>query len=151
MARYYSDDGIFDAPVEAVWQLIDAHTDATVRDVHPATVEQRTIEERADVALRDVTTRMPDGSHVESRIRFTERRPHTQTLEFLGGPFAGSWQTTTYVPEGGRTRLVTVGEFRLAGAPDEVALHAATAFVDNAHEEDRAYLARLVRRAVPPS
>lgn len=143
MARYYSDDGVFDAPLDKVWRLIDAHGDATVRDVHPSTVSQRTVEHAGATTVRDVANRMPDGRVVESRIRFTHHRPFAQTLEFVSGPFAGSWQTSTYVPEGQRTRVVTVGEFRLSGAPDDVALVAATAFVDHAHEDDKAYLKRL--------
>ena len=141
MVRYYSDDGVHDVPREKLWKLIEAHSDTNISKIHPDFVSMRTIEEHGGSVTKEIQIRGPDGKVSPMRMRFTVKPPHNQTLEILSGPYAGSWSSNTYIPEGNRTRIVTSAEWKVQGVTDEAtALKHANDFHDGGFEADAAYL-----------
>jgi hypothetical protein len=143
MVRYLSDDGVFDGPVDKVWKLIQAHSDTNVTHIHSSFVRQATREERPGVFVAEIQMRGPDGKLAPLKLRMTPRPPHTNTIEFVEGLFAGSWSVHAYVPEGARTRVVTVGEFRIPGLDDASVLKAVDDFMEMGFAEDNAYLRKM--------
>jgi hypothetical protein len=142
MARYYSDDGILDAPVAKVWKLIEAHNDPK-NHIHASILSMKGAPQPDGSFLADLVTQAPDGRGTMShKWRFTLHPPHAQTVEMVDGPLKGSWMTTTYVPEpGNKTRLVTVAEWKVQGVSDEPTLRKmANDFFDNGFEEDTKFL-----------
>jgi hypothetical protein len=143
MVRYYSDDGVFDAPVNKVWKLIDAHSDPNNK-IHAALVGSKGGPQPDGSVKLEMTIRGPDGKTHTQQWRLLHNRPHSQTVEFVDGPFRGSWQTTAYIPEGNRTRCITVAEWKVQGVADSAAtLKMANEFFDNGFEEDQRFLKTL--------
>jgi hypothetical protein len=140
MARYYSDDGVFDAPVDKVWKLIQAHNDPKNK-IHAGILSMSGKPQPDGSVLADLTTPGPDGKPMAHKWRFIMKPPHTQTVEMVEGPMKGSWMTTTYLPEGSKTRAVTVAEWRVQGVNDEATLRKmANDFFDGGFEEDSKFL-----------
>src|ERR1051326_1254673 len=119
MVRYYSDDGVFDAPIEKLWRLIDAHN-TEMTHIHKGIVSVNGKPQSDGSVLAEVVTLAPDGkTRMTHQWRFIQKRPHTQTVEMIGGPMKGSWLTSTYLPEGNKTRVVTVAEWKVQGVSDD--------------------------------
>lgn len=140
MARYYSDDGVFDAPVEKIWKLIQAHN-TDMAHIHPDMTPVGVQMQPDGSAVAKIRTRGPDGRPMDHEWRFLVKPPFTQTVEMLKGPMAGSWMTTTYLPEGSKTRAITVAEWKVQGVSDEATLRKlANEFFDHGFDEDSKYL-----------
>lgn len=143
MVRYYDDSSVFEGNAEKVWKLIQSHTDANVSHIHSGFVDQHSKEEKAGVFGIQVKVRMPQAL-VPTKIRGTMRPPYSQTVEFLEGVFAGSWFTTTYMPDGpNKTRLIVAGDFKIPGLDDASVLKAVDAFMEQGFTEDSAYLKKM--------
>jgi hypothetical protein len=144
MVRYYSDDGVFEGSIEKVWKLIQAHSDTNVNHIHASFTSAKTREESPGVHLSEVQVRGPDGKTFPAKLRYRFAPPYTQTVEFVEGLFPGSWQTSTYVPDGpNRTRVITVGEFHLPGLDEASARKVVDGFFDMGFAEDSAYLRKM--------
>lgn len=143
MVRYFNDEGVFEGPIEKVWRLVSAHTPDNVHHIHAGFAKMHAAPDAKGGILASIQLRGPDGKVVPAKMRFVMSPPFTQTVEFLEGPFAGSWSTNTYVPEGNRTRVVCVGEFRIPGLDDASVLKLAGDFMDHGFEEDQAYLRKM--------
>lgn len=140
MVRYYSDDGVFDAPVQKVWQLIQAHGEHA-QVIHPSIISRKANPQPDGSITLDVTVKDPDGKPMSQRWHMMAKPPYAQSVDFLDGPMKGSWLTTTYIPEGDKTRAVTAAEWRVQGITDEATLRKmANDFFDNGFEEDQRYL-----------
>lgn len=111
MVRYYSDDGVVEAPVNKVWALIQAHNDPKNR-IHAGIVSMSGHAQSDGSVLADVVTKGEHGN-VNHQWKFTMRPPHAQIIEMVDGPMKGSWITTTYLPEGNKTRFVTVADWKI--------------------------------------
>ena len=143
MVRYYDDTGIHNASIEKVWKLIQAHTDQNVGHVHPGFVKQHTHEESPGVYRIDADVRGPDGKVGRMSFRARASPPHSQTIEFLEGPFRG-WYSGVYVPDGPhRTRIVAVGDMTVPGLDDASALKAIDDFMNYGFDQDATYLAKM--------
>jgi hypothetical protein len=144
MVRYYSDDGVFDAPVSKVWKLIEAHGDPNNR-IHASVLGAKPSPQPDGTVKLELSVRGPDGKTQNHTWHVIHRPPYSQSVAFLDGPMKGSWMTTTYLPEGQKTRCITVAEWRVQGITDEkAALKAANDFFDNGFEEDSKFL-RTIR------
>jgi len=143
MVRYYSDDGVVDAPVEKVWRLIQAHNDPK-NHIHAGIVSMSGKPQPDGSVLADVVTKGENGN-VSHKWRFTIRPPHAQVVDMLEGPMKGSWITTAYIPEGAnKTRYVTVAEWNVQGVTDEkTLLKLCNDFMENGFEEDMRFLKTL--------
>lgn len=144
MVHYFSDDGIFEGSVEKVWKLILAHSDSNVPHIHASFVSPKTVEEKPGVYHTRAQFRGPDGRASPLAMRTTPRPPHSQKIEFTDGPFKGSWFVSTYVPVApDRTRVVTTGEFSIAGLDDASVLKVVDDFMERGFAEDTAYLRKM--------
>ncbi|MEA3198922.1 MAG: hypothetical protein QOE90_350 [Thermoplasmata archaeon] len=144
MVRYYSDDGTFDGPVDKVWKLIQAHNDPKNK-IHGSIVSMASKPQPDGSVLADVVTLGNDGrSHVNHKWRFTVKPPHTQSVEMVEGPMKGTWFTSVYLPEGNKTRVVTVAEWKVEGVHDEATLKKlANEFFDSGFDEDNKFLRNM--------
>ena len=118
--KQYHDDGIINAPISAVWKLIDSHLDdAVIHSIHPELLEQTT-ESRGTpdtFVNRIIDVR---GRRMASRWKLTFRPPEFYRWEIVGGE--GPWQTGTYVENTysevpGGTRMVTQGQLYISVLP----------------------------------
>lgn len=141
MVRYYSDDGVFDAPVQKVWQLIQAHAEHGTK-IHEGLVSAKGTPQPDGSIVADWVLRNPDGKTTsKAKLRMVPRPPYAQTVEFTEGAFKGTWLTTVYIPEGNRTRAVTVAEWKVQGVTDEkTLLKMADDFFNHGFDEDSRYL-----------
>ncbi len=146
---YYDDEGVLNAPVDKVWELLAAHTDANVPRIHAALRSVRTVSEDENVTVREVEREGADGEVETMRMRFTAHPPHCLTIEYLDGSLAESWFTSTYIPEGERTRVVCAGHFHAKDVDDATILRIMTDFLDNAFEEDAHFLEETILEAAP--
>lgn len=144
MVRYYEDTGVHHASIEKVWKMILAHTDQNVGHIHPGFVKQRTREESPGVYRVEADVRGPDGKIGRMTFRGRASPPHSQTIEFLEGPFRG-WYTGVYVSEGpNRTRIIAVGDITIPGLEDEAStLKAVDDFMNMGFEQDAEYIAKM--------
>jgi carbon monoxide dehydrogenase subunit G len=140
---YYASTGTLDAPIEKVWRLIDDHTPENVPKIHPGFVSFRVLERKGNVEVREATSLGPDGKPLTYRVRFTVDRPRSQGIDWLTGPLAGSWVLHTYIPDGAATRVHVAGDVHVAGMDDKAALNLVAGFLDQAFEEDAAWLKRM--------
>jgi hypothetical protein len=139
MARYFSDDGIIDAPIEKVWKLIEAHNDPK-NHIHAGIVSMKAHPQGDGSVLADVVTKGEKGN-VDHKWKFTMKPPHAQIVEMIDGPMKGSWITTTYVPLGNKTRFVTVADWKIQGVTDEkMLLKLCNDFMEGGFEEDSRFL-----------
>src|SRR5205809_105667 len=107
MVRYYSDDGFFEAPIDKVWKLIEAHN-AHMSEIHPGVKPVKATPQPDGSMLADIETKGPDGKTQQHKWRFAVKPPHAQIVEMVEGPMKGSWLTSTYIPAGNKTHVVTV-------------------------------------------
>ena len=143
MVRYYSDDGVFDAPINKLWKLIEAHGDPNNK-IHAGLVGSTPHPQPDGSVKLDMITKGPDGKNQNHVWHVRAKPPFTQTVEFLDGPFKGSWLTSTYIPEGNKTRCVTVAEWHVQGISDpKETLKVANEFFENGFEEDSRFLKTL--------
>ena len=145
MVRYYSDDGIVDAPLNKVWALIQAHNDPKNK-IHATIVSMTGTPQPDGSVLSDVVTKGENGApNVNHKWRFTLKPPHAQIVEMVEGPLKHSWITTTYLPEGtNQTRYVTVADWHVQGIMDEkVLLKMCNDFMENGFEDDQRFLKTL--------
>ena len=118
--KAYDDDGIINAPISAVWKLIDSHLDdAVIHSIHPEVLEQTTETRGTPDAFvnRIIDVR---GRRMPSRWKLTLRPPDFYRWEIVGGD--GPWQTGTYVENTfseapGGTRIVSHGQLYISVLP----------------------------------
>jgi hypothetical protein len=141
VVRIVDDESRFDATVDRVWALIRAHRNdmpsihPTVRDV---VVEQ--VAERIGVATWSMEF---DGQRVGLKSRVVHYPPLGKLIEYLEGPLAGSQEITYLSPEGPRTRITVVGEYRSPTIPEARLARVVDDFHALEFDEDARYLARL--------
>ena len=140
MVRYYSDDGVLDAPLNKVWKLIEAHGEHAT-EIHTNLVSAKASPKPDGTMQAEWVTKGPDGKNATHKLHMAIKAPFSQTVDFTDGPLKGSWMTTTYIAEGNKTRCITAAEWRVQGITDPAALlKAATEFFDGGFEADSRYL-----------
>jgi hypothetical protein len=100
--------GVFDAPVNKVWEYIFSGEDhdashKTTRNPKFAKVSEITILYSADRNFR--------GKWAPHQLRITMVPPVSVTTEWLDGVLKGSKVTYVYSPKGDRTQVDAYGEF----------------------------------------
>ena len=119
-------DGIFNASINKVWKLVQAHvTDAA--KIHPD--------------FKNIATEMEDQNvftctweeNINGQTRKMKEKgiifyPLGVAYEFIEGPFRGSKYFVYYIPqEDNKTRVTMAGDFKLASSGSSI---------DNEEEED---------------
>ena len=141
MVRIVDDESRFEAPIDRVWALIRAHR-ADMPAIHP-TVRDVRVEQVAE-GIGVATWSMEFlGRRVEMKSRVVHFVPLGKLIEYLEGPLAGSKELTYLTPEGPRTRISVVGEYRSPTLDDAALADAVDRFHALEFEEDARYLAHL--------
>jgi hypothetical protein len=127
------DDGVFDAPVDKVWQLLqDAH-----QNHHHRSMKSSKVLEQSQKGMTIEAERVnPDGSTRMETIKFTFDPPKGFTMEWLSGMMKGSKQTHTYTSMGNKTKVDVLGEFQVQGMDDNAVRKAALAMLAEVFDED---------------
>lgn len=116
MVRVVDDESRFDAPIDRVWALVRAHR-ATMPLIHP-TVRNVRVEQVAE-SIGLATWEMEFlGTPAKWATRVVHFPPLGRLIEYRAGPLAGSTEVTLYTPDGARTRVTVVGEYRSPTVPE---------------------------------
>lgn len=116
----YEDDGLFPAPPDAVWTLLNAHlVDGRIHAIHPLIVSQKTVSQSGPetVVERTIDAR---GKQLRSKWKITYRPPELARWEVIEseGPWAnGSFLENRYSAAPGGTRIQTRGDLRISVLP----------------------------------
>lgn len=110
MVRYES-DGVFEAPLELVWKIVEEHGDPEKKKEHHPYILDMEVLERGDNWLTVIETfEGPDGP-TNRKMKMVMDPPNRWTAEILGGLFEGATMEHTYEEQGDRTRVHLEGEF----------------------------------------
>ncbi len=133
----------FDAPLDVVWKLNQAHaTDAAKIHPNSRNNQMEMVNETTFVmSWEDVA---PDGQIIKTKARGSMHAPLGTVFEILEGPLTGSQFFNYYTPKGDKTGVTVVGEFKSPIMPDGQLKDAVLAFLEKAFNEDSAYLKNVL-------
>jgi Polyketide cyclase / dehydrase and lipid transport len=141
VVRIRDEESRFDANVDRVWELVRAHR-RDMPSIHP-TVRNVRIEQVAEGIGLAFWEMEFLGRPVTMHTRVVQFPPLGKLVEYLAGPLAGSKELTFFTPEGDRTGVTVVGDYRSPTIPE----HELAAAVEEWHalefEQDAAYLRTL--------
>lgn len=132
MAFLVDQGGVFDAPVEAVWQFLSSGEEHTQVHRHEAVRRVR----HSPNSLTYSWEQPFDGEHVRFAMRSTAYAPVGIAYEVLEGPFTGSSFFLYYTPKGERTGVTVAGEFHSPTIPESHLLPAVERFFAVEFEQD---------------
>jgi hypothetical protein len=116
----YEDDGVFPAPPDAVWTLLQAHLDdGRIHAIHPLVLTQRTLSHSGPETLVDRSIDVR-GKSMLSRWKITYRPPEYARWDVVEseGPWApGSYVENQYSSAPGGTRIQTRGDLKISVLP----------------------------------
>jgi hypothetical protein len=129
----------FGAPLEKVWKLSEAHTKDAAK-IHPGGKNYKTETVSENATIQSWESDM-QGQTVKTKIKVTRFHPLGIAIELLEGAIAGSKFFNYYIPNGNKTGVTVVGDFKSSMMPDENQLkQAVMSFLEQAFNEDSAYL-----------
>ena len=137
-----TDDGVFNAPRDKVWKLIEAHaTDPS--GIHPWIKSAKVLrkEGNSDVVEQQVEMQ---GRLVKQVLKVSANPPSTLTLEFLEGPMTGR-MVNTYTDVPGGTKVTTVADMKSPMMKDSELEAAVKQTLNTGFEEDSRYLATKLK------
>ena len=136
----YKCDGIFDAPLNKIWELLNN----SYAHVHKSIKRRRVLGMQGALITIEVEIDDPDrkDTHFET-WKMLMKAPKGYEMEIVGGPMDGSKLTHSYTPMGGQTKVEVAGEINVKGMNDEEALKLADTFFGELFEEDNASLKSL--------
>ncbi len=138
MVFWAEEESYFDAPIEKVWKLFQAHSTQSER-IHPHHTNQkghRVDENSSEVSWDEEIL----GKSVSTKRRLTMYPPLGWTAVVLEGPLAGSKYFTYYASKGDKTAVYTVGDFTSPTFSDREILQAVQEFLARVFEEDSTFL-----------
>jgi hypothetical protein len=137
MVRIVDDSDHFEAPIDKIWKLIEAHqTEMTT--IHPGAKNPK-MEGGGD--NWGVVSWDSDQGHM--KLKVTAFPPIAQVLEIMDGPLTGTKFVNYYTPKGSRTGVTVVGDFHSKVIPEHQLEGAAREFLKQGFEEDSAYLRKM--------
>ena len=133
------DDGAyFDAPLDKIWKLLEAHG-AEGPKIHPDDKFQK-MEMTADNVMVAEWENVVEGRVVKIKVRFSLYLPLGTAGEFLEGPFTGSKFFNIYTPKKQRTYITVAGEWKSPTIPENKLRKAVLSMLQKEFSEDMAYL-----------
>ncbi|HZY71437.1 MAG TPA: hypothetical protein VFF67_10740 [Thermoplasmata archaeon] len=141
MVRVVDQGSHFEAPIDKVWKLIEAHQH-DMDGVHPGSKNIKQAMEGPNQAVAAWTVEM-NGRDTPMKIRVTPLPPLGQAIEVLEGPMAGSKFMNYYTPRGNKTEVTVVGEFASPMIPESQLEGAVRQFLNDAFDQDSAYLRKM--------
>lgn len=105
-------EGIFDAPIDKVWELAKAHSTERAK-IHPSAKNVKTEMINEQVFINSWEEEAINGQSIRIKMKGTIFYPLGVAFEATEGPFAGSTYFIYYIPlESNKTKVVVAGEFR---------------------------------------
>ena len=133
--------GIYDAPLDLVWKLGEAHTKEGNK-IHPNTRNNRTEMLNESTFISSWEEEDRNGQVIKIKLKGTIYYPVGIALEVLDGTFSGSKFFSYYMPKdnNNRTAVTVVGDFKSPTISDDEQLKSAVlSFLDKGFDEDVAY------------
>jgi hypothetical protein len=132
----------FDAPLDKVWKLGEAHAKDGDK-IHPNTRNNKTEIVNETTFINSWEEDM-NGQTIKTKAKGTMYYPLGVAFEILEGPFVGSKFFTYYIPkDNNKTSVNVVGDFRSTTILDDEQLKSIViGFLEKVHNEDVAYLAK---------
>jgi hypothetical protein len=113
---HLSDEGSeFDAPIEKIWQFLQAPEDHARSHTEHKNQQAQPV---GDASVRVSWEQDMDGKEVKVVNRITMFPPLGVAIEVLEGPLAGSKFFNFYTPKGGKTAVTIVGNFVSPTVPE---------------------------------
>lgn len=150
MVFVLDEGGMFDAPLKRIWELNRSKT----YHRHPGSMKNMKVERTADpltiVLTWDSETHSVTFNH---KARLTFLPPVGFTMDFVEGPLVGSRDIEYYLPNGDKTGITCVGEWKwtaTAGvelSQDELKALVAK-FYDEGFQEDKENLVRMEQESI---
>ena len=137
--------GIYDAPLDLVWKLGEAHAKEGNK-VHPNTRNNRTEMLNENTFLSSWEEEDRNGQVIKIKVKGTIYYPVGIASEILDGTFSGSKFFSYYMPKdnNNRTAVTVVGDFKSPTISDDEQLKSAVlSFLDKGFDEDVAYLKKM--------
>lgn len=140
-------EGVFNAPIDKVWKLAQAHATEGSK-IHPGAknVVTEMLSENTFVNSWDQEM---DGQAIRIKVKGTIFYPLGVAFETMEGPFAGSTYFVYYIPiADNKTNVVAVGDFRSPSidptvGDDEKLRSMVLSIFEKVFEEDREYLKNM--------
>jgi hypothetical protein len=132
------DGGYFNAPLDTIWKLLEAHGADGPR-IHPDDKHQK-MEMAANNVMVAEWENVVEGRVVKIKVRFSLYPPLGTAGEFLEGPFTGSKFFNIYTPKKQRTYVTVAGEWRSPTIPENKLRKAVLSMLQKEFGEDVAYL-----------
>jgi hypothetical protein len=134
---------IFDAPLDKVWKLGEAHAKEGNK-IHPNTRNNKT-EIVNDTTFINSWEEDMNGQTIKIKAKGTIYYPLGMAFEILEGPFSGSKFFNYYIPkDNNKTSVNIVGDFRSNVISDDEQLKSAViGFLEKVYNEDIAYLTKM--------
>jgi hypothetical protein len=105
-------DGIFDASIDKVWNLVQAHVTDGAK-IHP-NLKNITTNMESEKVFTCTWEENINGQTIKMMEKGTIFYPLGVAYEFMEGPFMGSKYFVYYIPqEDHKTRVIMAGEFKL--------------------------------------
>ncbi len=137
-----TDDGVFNAPRDKVWKLIEAHgTDPS--GIHPWVKSAKVLRKEGNSNVVEQQVDM-QGRLVKQVLKVTPNPPSTLTLEFLEGPMTGT-MVNTYTDVPGGTKVTTVCDMKSLMMKDSELEAAVRQTLNTGFEEDTRYLSTKLK------
>jgi hypothetical protein len=136
---FITDEGSeFDAPLDKVWKLNQAHsTDAPKIHATGKNYKSEMIYENTLITSWESDMQ---GQTVKTKMKFSIFFPVGTAIEVLEGAMAGSKFFNYYTPKGNKTGVTVVGDFKSPGMSDDQIRQAVFAFLEQAFNEDSTHL-----------
>jgi hypothetical protein len=137
-------DGIFDAPLDKVWELVKAHTTEGSL-IHPSAKNVVTTLLNENTFINSWSEEI-NAQSIQIKMKGTVFYPLGIAFEMIEGPFAGSTYFIYYLPmDDNKTKVVIAGEFRSVSIDstiddDERLRSIVLSRFEKVFEEDCAYL-----------
>ena len=132
-------DGIYNAPIDKVWKLAQAHATEGAK-IHPSAKNVLTemLNENTFVNSWDEEI---NGQNVRIETRGTIYYPLGIAFEIIKGPFEGSKYFTYYISRSDdKTNVVVAGNFQSETIDDNKLKSTVLSVFEKVFEEDSAYL-----------
>jgi len=138
MVFIVDDGGKFNCPINKIWELNASegkHPHASLRNqkAEPAGDNMMILSSEVTIA----------GQNVKDKAKMNMMPPLGYSLEWLEGPFTDSKAFQYYTPEGNKTRVTVVGEFKSPNLSDAQLKKEVLNFLERVFEEDQTNLKNL--------
>jgi hypothetical protein len=128
----------FEAPVDKIWTLIQAHGKDGAK-IHPGMKNMKLEMINDNTMINNYESDMK-GKTIKNKIKITTYHPTGMAIEILEGPLAGSKFFNYLIPKGNRTGVTVVGEFKSNMMSDDQIKQSVLSYLDQVFNEDVAYL-----------